>query len=90
MLKLVLLFLFIAAACASYTEMVNLPIPDDGNVNVLESTITVGENFVFGDVNVAVKIDHTNVGDLFISLEHDGVRVYLKFGFVTALGQITS
>lgn len=51
---------------------VNLPIDD---LATTMSTITVAGSGILSDVNVSLDITHTWIGDLDISLEHNGVTV---------------
>jgi subtilisin-like proprotein convertase family protein len=59
-----------------YESMPNLDIPD-GEPGGVSDTITVAESMTITDLNVDLQIEHTFVGDLCITLEHDGVTVQL-------------
>ncbi len=52
------------------------PIPDDDPAGI-ESTIRIEDNAIVGEVQVHVRITHTYIGDLVLSLEHAGVKVDL-------------
>lgn len=63
--------------CELFLESLpNVPIPDGDPVGVTD-VISVGTDFVIGDLDVDLVIDHTFVGDLCITLEHDGQTVQL-------------
>jgi subtilisin-like proprotein convertase family protein len=49
-------------------------IPDAGDV---VSTINVTDSYCIGDVDVELAIDHTWVGDLCVTLEHNGIPVQM-------------
>jgi len=58
-------------------EVLGLNIPFDDSTDPVEVTLNVPDEDVcsgspIADVNVKLKIDHTFVGDLEISLSHDG------------------
>ncbi|HPF41683.1 MAG TPA: proprotein convertase P-domain-containing protein [Phycisphaerae bacterium] len=57
---------------ASDSGPINLPITD---LATTMSTITVADPGTLMDVNVAIDITHTWIGDLDISLEHNGVTI---------------
>ncbi|MEE8130615.1 MAG: hypothetical protein V3T48_10015, partial [Vicinamibacterales bacterium] len=54
----------------------NLAIPDNDPVGVSD-TIDILDDFIIGDVDVDLVIDHTWIGDLVISIEHNGQVVTL-------------
>ncbi len=58
------------------SSIVNKPIPDGlpapGGVGApVSDTITVGESFIVGDVNVRVRIDHPFLSDVLVTLKHE-------------------
>jgi hypothetical protein len=55
-----------------------LAIPDGAGVFVCD-TITVAESGIINDVNVAMTITHTWIGDLEVVIDHDGVAQLLWF-----------
>lgn len=61
-----------AGTPTTYTDSPAIPIPDDPIVN---DDMTVPDNFTIGDLNLAINASHTFVGDLFITLSHDGTSV---------------
>ena len=75
---LFIVFSFVGFATAdpfSYTATdTPIPIPD---VNTITSTINVSDIGIINDLDVYVGLDHTWVGDLFISLLHNAVTVTL-------------
>ncbi|MCA9515297.1 MAG: proprotein convertase P-domain-containing protein [Myxococcales bacterium] len=56
-----------------------LAIPDDAPAGV-SSTITVDQDLVVGDLTAELVIHHTYIGDLVVTLEHDGTTVTLWDG----------
>ena len=52
----------------------NIAIPDADPVGV-SNTINVPDSIIIGDVNVGLTIIHTYLGDLCVSVEHNGVVV---------------
>ncbi len=55
----------------NYSDSPNLAIPD-GDPSGVSTIINVTDNFIPSDLNVNLSIDHTYVGDLVITLTHDG------------------
>lgn len=56
----------------------NTAIPDNGGPgNAATSTITVPDNATVTDVNVMLIVDHTWIGDLGVTLSHNGTEVTL-------------
>ncbi|MBX3396155.1 MAG: proprotein convertase P-domain-containing protein [Phycisphaerae bacterium] len=58
------------------TSTPNLAIPDAVAAGI-NDTINVADSFTVGDVNIVVNITHTWVGDVCVSLTHDGVTAGL-------------
>jgi hypothetical protein len=54
-------------------------IPDNDPKGAV-STLTVDENFVVAGLEVSVDISHTWIGDLQVSIQHEGVKVMLHNG----------
>ncbi len=75
----------LGTACASqsdctliYESSPNKDIPDGGGPSTpLIDSIEVGALFTLSDLNVHVDIEHTWVGDLIVTLEHNGLVVTL-------------
>lgn len=53
-----------------------LAIPDNNSTGV-NSTLTVGDTPTIADLDVFVQINHTNVGDLYVTLTHGATTVVL-------------
>lgn len=68
------LFQGVGLTCGGESDSgpVNLPITDLGTT---VSTINVADPGTLSDVNVSIDITHTWIGDLDISLEHNGVTI---------------
>ena len=61
---------------STYSAAPNIAIPDNGGpANPAVHTINVPDSFAIGDVDVRVTITHTWIGDLIVTLEHDGDTV---------------
>ncbi len=60
----------------SYCNTTSLDIPDN-DPNGVQSSLVVPANNIITDLNVEVDLPHTWVGDLFISLAHNGTTVTL-------------
>ncbi len=58
----------------SYTDNPGVAIPD-GPAGTVSDTITVPDSFIIGDLNVDLGIQHTWVGDLVVTIEHNGTSV---------------
>lgn len=62
----------------TYTATPDVAIPDGGGIgNPVSDTIVVPDSFPIGDIDVSITITHTWVGDVTVSLEHDGTSVTL-------------
>jgi subtilisin-like proprotein convertase family protein len=55
----------------------NLAIPDDGGITSISDQINVVDTGNIADLNVALLIDHTYVGDVIATLSHDTTTVTL-------------
>jgi subtilisin-like proprotein convertase family protein len=55
----------------SFDSSPNVAIPDNNPAGV-DDVINVGDSFELGDVNVSIQVDHTFLGDLDITLTHNG------------------
>ncbi|MEE9297113.1 MAG: proprotein convertase P-domain-containing protein, partial [Phycisphaerae bacterium] len=55
----------------------NLPIPDNDATGASDTITVPGPGDVIGDVDVDLSITHTWVGDLCVSVEHNGTTVIL-------------
>ncbi|NOX57312.1 MAG: hypothetical protein GXP29_00440 [Planctomycetes bacterium] len=67
----------------SFNSNPNAAIPDNDPVGVSD-TINVGDSFAVGDVNLTIQIDHTFLGDLDITLTHNGATSALVMSGVCA------
>jgi subtilisin-like proprotein convertase family protein len=63
-------------AVVEYSDAPGLAIPD-GDAAGLSTSIMVPDSFVIGDLDVSLSITHTFLGDLCVTLEHNGVSVDL-------------
>jgi len=84
--KLVKIYNIVIEPCTNVTlcDNPNLAIPDDDPTGV-SSTYTVGPSGTITDLDIEVDITHTYVGDLLISIEHNGTTVTImdRPGFPT-------
>ncbi|GJM25172.1 MAG: hypothetical protein DHS20C16_15870 [Phycisphaerae bacterium] len=55
----------------SYAGGTNIAIPDNDPAGI-EDTINVADSFAVGDVNISIEAEHTFLGDLDITLTHNG------------------
>jgi hypothetical protein len=78
-LAIVILSLALASAAATadvFRSEPSLPIPDDTPTGVTD-TLTAIATCVMNDVDIALEIDHTWVGDLLVQVTHGGTTVTL-------------
>ena len=78
-LAIVFSFLALASGVASadtFRSEPNLAIPDSSAAGVL-NTISVPASCTLNDVNIALEITHTWVGDLIIRIVHAGITVII-------------
>ncbi len=61
----------------TYQQTVNQSIPDSDPGNPLVTILNVPDAVTIGDVDIALEIPHTWVGDLVVTLEHNGTSVTL-------------
>ena len=62
--------------CSTYCDVPALAIPDDDATGI-SSTFTVPASGIIDDIDIEVDITHTYVGDLIITVEHNGTTVIL-------------
>jgi subtilisin-like proprotein convertase family protein len=77
---MVVLALALTAAGASadtFREEPNIAIPDSGVVDAVRDTLTAAPTCTMNDVDIALEIDHTWVGDLIIDITHGATTVRL-------------